>query len=78
MMCRRYSRRSHLLWAPHMAVLPSTDFFPPGPILMLQTLCPKDRPIKAAVMSPMTKKRIDVMAITGAKTWMAKVQPREK
>ena len=37
----------------------------------LQMLWPKERPIRAAAMSPITKKRIDVIAILGNRLQMA-------
>merc|ERR1719476_697961 len=45
---------------------------------MFTILLPKDRPTKAAPMSPSTKNIIEVIAMTGGKKYIDNEQPKEK
>ena len=49
----------------NIATAPSIDFRPPRPIRTVDTSRPKLTPMMAALMSPSTRKRIDVIAIDG-------------
>eukprot|EP00964_Phaeocystis_antarctica_P156381 scaffold126000_cov75-Phaeocystis_antarctica.AAC.1 len=61
-----------------IAAEPSADFLPCRPSLRPTVSPPKLTPMSAALMSPSTRKRIDVSVIDGGEMAIVSVQPSER